>query len=336
MSKVQTNFTVDPNWQILIKDLGISPQDLLRYAGLPLDLFNRNLISISAEEYYRLFEGVGHFLDDPAFPLLLGQAISVEAFSPPIFACFCSENLNVALNRLSQYKPLICPMRLHVEQVEKQTMLTIGGIAEIVSPPSYVIAAELVFLVQLARLATRERIVPEAVHITTSLTEKDQYESYFGCSVVQGKFDGIIFSAEDAQRPFLSANDAMWSIFEPSLKTRMADLTVEATFDERVRACLMEVLASGKCSMQDISMKLGVSTRTLQRRLYAENTSFQQILNLLREELARYYLANSSYSSTEIAFLLGYDDPNSFFRAFQAWTGQSPEQVRTDRKTGSF
>ena len=78
-----------------------------------------------------------------------------------------------------------------------------------------------------------------------------------------------------------------------------------------------------------MSKTLGVSPRTLQRRLGAEDVKYQDILNQTREQLARHYLTSSSLSGGEISFLLGYDNPNSFFRAFQQWTGTTPETVRS-------
>jgi AraC-like DNA-binding protein len=75
----------------------------------------------------------------------------------------------------------------------------------------------------------------------------------------------------------------------------------------------MEILASGQCTMTDVAQRLAVSTRTLQRRLQEEKTSFQQELSNLRAELANQYLVNTHYSSAEIAFLLGYNDASSFF-----------------------
>ena len=81
-----------------------------------------------------------------------------------------------------------------------------------------------------------------------------------------------------------------------------------------------------------MAKRLAVSTRTLQRRLGDEGTSFQRELNGLREELARHYLTTSHYSSGEISFLLGYDDPNSFIRAFHAWTGLTPERARVESR----
>ena len=70
----------------------------------------------------------------------------------------------------------------------------------------------------------------------------------------------------------------------------------------------------------------------MQRRLNAEKLSFQAVLDATREELARHYLGSSAMSGAEISFLLGFEDPSSFFRAFHTWTGETPEQVRSAQR----
>ena len=72
-----------------------------------------------------------------------------------------------------------------------------------------------------------------------------------------------------------------------------------------------------------------MSTRTLHRRLTADGTTFQAVLDQTREDLARHYLANPMLSPPEISFLLGYEETSSFYRAFHNWTGETPDRVRT-------
>ena len=326
----QRNFTVDKGWQVLIRDMDFDTQNILRHARLPLDLFARENAVLTVAEYYRLWNTMAELADDPLFPLRLARSVTFEAFSPPLFACLCSPNLNIALKRVSQYKPLIGPMVLHVQELEEETTVAIGGLPDDLPLPPTLVAMELVLFVHIARLATRENIVPRAVQSTIELEGRQHYESFFGTRLKSGKVNSVSFTAEDARRPFLTANESMWSIFEPNLRARLSDLKQESEVRDRVRACLMETMASGACSVDDIAGRLGVSTRTLQRRLREEGTNFQTELRDLREELARHYLANSRYSGAEIAFLLGYDDPNSFTRAFHAWTGTSPELARSD------
>jgi hypothetical protein len=110
MTPESQKFALDPSLQVLLEDLGVSPQDLLRQAHLPLDLFSQPSPTLTTTEYFQLWQGLEALLSsDPAFPLRVAQATTVEAFSPPLFACVCSENLNQALKRLAQYKPLIGP-----------------------------------------------------------------------------------------------------------------------------------------------------------------------------------------------------------------------------------
>ncbi|MEM7066312.1 MAG: AraC family transcriptional regulator ligand-binding domain-containing protein [Cyanobacteria bacterium P01_B01_bin.77] len=329
MNSVSQRFVVDTGWQVLLNDLGIAPQDLLRHAHLPLDLFSQPEATLATAQYFDFWRGLEAFLSsDPAFPLRVAQSVTVEAFSPPIFACICSDNLNLALQRLAQYKPLIGPLRLDVEVMEHQTTITLGELPGQDPLPPSLVAMELTFLVHLARLATRDRIIPLKVQSRLSIPGENEFEAFFGIPLTQGKFDGVVFSAADSQKPFLTSNAGMWSIFEPALQKRMQDLEINSKFRERVRACLIEILASGQCAMVDVAKRLAISPRTLQRRLQEEDTSFKQELSSLRAELANHYLVHTPYSSAEISFLLGYSEPSSFFRAFHIWTGKTPEVVR--------
>jgi len=322
-------YPIEANWQVHFKDMGISSQDVLRYAGLPLDLLSRKSLMVTAEEYFKLWDGIAAVLrDNPTFPLDLAINRTPETFSPPLFAAFCSQNLNVAAQRITYYKPLVCPLNLSVETTNDQTTIRIGTSPEYDDLSPSIIATELTWWVHMARLATREQIVPLNIHINFDMTEKSAYEDYFRTHITKSEFNGVTFSAQDAERPFLTVNDAMWSFFEPQLNQRMQDLTQSATYTDKVRACLMEIIASGQYSVDDVASRLAVSRRTLQRHLSNEGTTFQEILDGLREKLARHYLSKSEYSSAQVAFLLGYEDPNSFSRAFRSWTGQTPEGVR--------
>ncbi len=330
MTTENKKYIVDMGWQVLLSDLDLSAEDVLRHAHLPLDILSRKSPTLTAQEYFRLWDGLAYTMRaDPTFPLKLGQSISVEAFSPPIFACFCSPNMTIAFKRLGQYKPLVGPFRLDVKQSNQGIIVSLSGLSDNHPVPSSLITTELVFMTHLVRLATREPIILQAVTMTSPPPESHAYANFFGVRIIHGTSNSLHFSSEDAQRPFLTISDNMWSIFEPELISRMQSLDKEAGFRERVRACLMKILASGEYAMADVAKHLSISTRTLQRRLQEEGTTFQKELDDLREELARNYLSKSDYSSGQIAFLLGYEDPNSFFRAFRAWTGKTPEGIRT-------
>ena len=156
----------------------------------------------------------------------------------------------------------------------------------------------------------------------------DAYREYLGIEIQEGARQSVTFSVEDASRPFLTANEPMWEFFEASLGRRLAELD-EAATTSRVRGALLELLPAGRASVQDVSNALGVPIRTLQRSLREEESSFRSVLNETRKDLALYYLESSRLHVGEVSFLLGFESPNSFSRAFNSWTGKSPMQARS-------
>lgn len=320
-------YAVNSGWGLIMSDAGISTAHVLRRAGLPGDLLTSGVKKISADQYFALWTAVEDEVGDPNLPLLVARVLTLEAFDPPLFAASCSRNLNVAARRIAQHKRLIGPMRISVTQSEIETTLELIWPHD-AQPPYALSMTDLVFWVAFARLATRHPIRP--VRVTTPTPPEDQkaYMEYLGVMVEEDPGFTVVFSAQDAARPFLTANDRMWDFFEPELGRRLSELEAGTSVGERVRASLLELLPAGDASMETVAHELAMSTRTLQRRLRGEGTSFQEMLNATRESLARHYLENSDMSAGEISFLLGYDDPRSFYRAFQAWTGQTPQVAR--------
>ena len=323
----QTEFALSPGWALLLSDAGISTDNVLRRAGLRRDLFTSGRKTITIDECFALWEGIEAESGDPLLPLAIGRAISFESFEPPLFAATCSPNLSVAARRLAQHKKLIGPMRLAVAQSETGTVIEIVWPPD-VRPPRSLSTTELVFWVTLARLCTRAPICPVRVTSPEPPEDAGAYRDYLGVAVTKGPAWTVAFSARDANRPFLTANDRMWDFFEPVLRRRLSEMEAGTTLERRVRASLLELLPAGAGSMGAVAHDLAMSTRTLQRRLRAEGTTFQRTLNATRQSLALHYLAESDLSAGEISFLLGYEDTRSFYRAFHAWTGQTPQLAR--------
>ncbi|WP_427891356.1 AraC family transcriptional regulator ligand-binding domain-containing protein [Kribbella sp. GL6] len=323
-------FDLEPSITALLRDVGIPTARLLRRAGLPADLFVRRPVELSVPEYYRFWDALdaeGQAADsDRDLAVTIGNAISVELFSPPIFAALCSPDLSTAARRLAAYKPLIGPVKLDIATAEDVTITYHWPTG--LTPPALLGTTELVFWVALARIATREHVRPARVTMPSPPANRMPLENYLGRRVRKGAGYSVVFTAADAARPFLTQNDQMWRVFAPDLRRRLADLQASATVAERVRAALVETLPAGDPSITAVTNQLGTTARTLQRQLSQEGTSFQAVLAGTRENLARHYLAGGNLRTSEIAFLLGYNDTNSFYRAFKTWTGATPEAIR--------
>lgn len=322
-----SSYAINPGWRLVLLDMGLSPQRILKRARLPGDLFTGGATHLPAELYYALWLAAEEEADDVPLPVLLAQALSVEAFDPPIFAAICSPDFNRAVSRIAEYKPLICPLEIEIEQGTEHTTLLFRW-PKGQSPPLAYGHSELFFWIALIRLATRTRVEPTRITSPCPPRLMGPYLDYAGIAITQADGWTISFTELDASRPFLTCNEPMWDFFEPTLRTRLSQLQAEVSTAERVRSLLLELLPAGDTSIETVCRRLAFSKRTLQRRLSDEKTSFKTLLSATREALARHYLVKSQLSSAEISFLLGYDDPNSFYRAFNSWTGQTPETVR--------
>jgi AraC-like DNA-binding protein len=328
------SFAVWPGWQLPMQDAGVNGANVLRRAQLPGDLFGRGSARLESHTYFKLWEAIEAEAGTAGgpVPLRFAKKMSADWFDPELFAALCSADMNGALGRLAKYKRLSGPMALQIARTPTRTTATLEFLDRALTPPPVLVAFKLVFFVQLARLATRSPVHPLRVGWPSpalSAGDARAYASFFGVAVDDLPSPTVVFTAEDTQRPFLTANHGMWSFFEPALRQRLADLDRQASTVERVRSALLEALPAGELSMQAVCRKLGVSTRTLQRRLMDEGSSFQQTLDALRSSLAQHYLQNSTLSGGEISFLLGFEDPNSFVRAFQGWTGTTPQKLRS-------
>jgi len=313
-------FILDRKFADLIDSVGISTIEALKKSDLPEDLFSHQIPSLTAIEYIRFMEALKELSIDECMPIEIGTMENLETFSPPIFAAYCSKNMLTCMKRLSIYKKLIGPLVFLVNENKDDITLEMTLENEENELPEFLVAAEMVFLVQLMRNATKTHIIPKEV-MTKYKINNDNYENFFGVRPKIGPRTILTISKEDALRRFISQNDAMWEYFEPELRRRLSELEVDDTYSARVRSALIELLPAGEGSVDDVSSKLGCSKRTLQRKLKEEDTTFQKQLNHTRELLARHYLKNSDMSSDDIAYLLGYQDLNSFVRAFHIWTG---------------
>ncbi|MET0703607.1 MAG: AraC family transcriptional regulator ligand-binding domain-containing protein [Mycobacterium sp.] len=321
------SYALDTTWRTLLRDLDVRPADVLRRAGLADDLFQQPSARLAPEDYYRLWHSVEVETGDPAFPVRMCESVGAESFSPPLFAALCSPDFVSAAQRIAQYKTLVAPLRFSVSDSGGVFAVELSWL-DAPPPPTSLVLAELLFCVTLVRLGTREAVCPIEVTTTTLPATPAPYEKFLGARLQRGRTHRVAFATADATLPFLTSNEPLWAVFEPELRRRLADLETPATTAARVRAALLEALPSGLASMDTIARKLAVSRRTLQRRIEAEGTTYQQILDNTRTDLARHYLENTAVSVGEIAFLLGFSEPNSFYRAFRVWTGTTPDIVR--------
>lgn len=321
-------FAIQPGWRLVFTDAGIDPASVLALAGLPADLFSRAAASLSEAEYFQFWRAIEAVAGEVDVPVRLGKAISIEAFDPAIFASLCSADLNHALFRMSDFKRLIGPLKLKITVEDACTKVAFSAPGADTSLPRSLVAFEFIFMTQLARLATRHSVSPIRCDVVELPVAQSGYDTFLGCDLTLGHANAITFAGEDARRPFLTESIPMWNVFEPNLRQRLSQLEVDAGLRQRVHAALLDMLPSGRTSVAEVAQRLAMSRRSLQRHLEDEGAIFRDILNSVRKELAEYYLQRSTLPVAEVSYLLGFEDSNSFQRAFKGWTGHTVGQVR--------
>jgi AraC-like DNA-binding protein len=137
----------------------------------------------------------------------------------------------------------------------------------------------------------------------------------------------IEFSRELMDRPVLAANLELARAGD-AVARRYVERLEGGEVTRRVRARIAERLADGRPTQDDVARRLGMSTRSLARRLDEEGTSFSEILRDALATLARDYLRERRLSVSEVAFLLGFSGVAPFSRAFKQWTGRSPSEFQ--------
>ena len=157
MSRPHT-FVVNPGLRDLLSQVGVGASEVLHRAGLPADLFAHPAALLSTTDYFGFWRALEKESPDPTLPICLGSSICTEEFKVPIFAALCSRDLVTAFRRLGRYKKLMCPMALRVAEEGATTTLEIEWLDKSEVPPPMLVAMDLVFFVQLARLATGEPI----------------------------------------------------------------------------------------------------------------------------------------------------------------------------------
>ena len=189
-------------------------------------------------------------------------------------------------------------------------------------------------LVRLFRHLTGMPLVPSRVRLAhRPASERLEFTKFCGGKVEFGAaVDEVSFASAIGNMPIVGAdhylNKLLVAYCEEALRRRPAN---GRTFRSDVENAIVPLLPHGKAKLDEIARRLGVSQRTLARRLSAERLTYSAVLEGLKKDLAKRYLADEGLSISQVAWLLGYEEISSFTHAFKRWTGRTPREARFRR-----
>lgn len=179
------------------------------------------------------------------------------------------------------------------------------------------------------RHITQQRWKPKVVLLQGQATDASVYRSFFGAPVHnQADRTAIIFPASLLTLPVVHADPKLRAYLEGVAEQVLKSLPEVETFVDEVRGQIMHALQHGQPTLEGVADKLHMSPRTVQRRLEKEQQSFGALLDEVRRGAALEYLRNRHVAITEAAYLLGFSEPSTFYRAFKRWTGSTPADYR--------
>lgn len=319
--------------QKLVKE-GVNVSAVLSRAGLPQGLFDQVRVLVSTKELFALWRSLAEVSNDPTIGLRLGTDTRIDQFHPLCIAALAAENFSSAINQMARYKQLTCPEEI-VSTIEGDELSIQFRwlLAEEPEPPLFVEHC-FAWMHTIASIGSGSQITPARVEFTEPRPHLSEIEKHFGCAVVcNAPRNAIIFHAKDADKIFVTRNAELLAMLRPQFEEELRQREVEEKFSDRVRRAILERLTGSRPSIHAIARELHISARTLQRRLQDEELSFQSVLEEARHQMASHYLTNSVMELNEIAYLLGYEDPNSFVRAFRLRVGIPPGHWRESHRS---
>jgi AraC-like DNA-binding protein len=330
--RVPDRFRVPKIVWIWLERLGLTPMAVLRHARLPSALYDGERTSVTTAQFFALWRSIAELRPEPDLGLRLVRELEVGQLPPATLASFYARDYRDALGRLSRFKRLCSPEEMRLHEARGQCTVELVWMHTREPTPPLLVDATLALILELGRRGTRAALQPVRVELVRPRGARRALEGFFGCAVSLGAArDILVLRAGDLARRFVTYNPELLEMLQPSLVMALSGQK-DGAAREQVKWTLKRLLPDNRPDVQAVSRELGVSSRTLQRRIAEEGATFRELLAEARRELARTYLREPSIEINQLAHLVGYEDPNSFYRAFRSWEGTTPGRWRSSRE----
>lgn len=317
-----------------MRTCGIDTDAVLADVGMDAALLEGGYSRYSQEQLSALWLRAIELSGDEAFTLLVAGQVRPATFHVLGYAMSCSATLSRALSRFSRYCRLVsdaCTAILteNGETVTLEFLFDTGGTPLIHQTVDTVVASVLAY----ARWISGEPIVPVAIHLRHSRPKSHEaYLAFFRSPIFYNTNQTcIVFNRSDLDRHILVADEELASMLD-KVADEYLDRRMSGRMAVRVRDLLIASLPNDPASKANVARALNLTERTLLRRLKMEGTTFVDVLNGVRQELAFQYLRRPGVTVSDAAYMLGFSDENTFSRAFKRWTGRRPGAMLAGQK----
>jgi AraC-like DNA-binding protein len=322
-----------------LKSAGVPVAPLLKRAGLKPELIADPEQRLSVRSQVALLDEAANALKDDCIGFTLARDHDPREIGLLYYVMASSQTLGDALKRVARYSQ-ITNEALAVGYREGNRLivnLSYSGVPR--HSDRHQIEFCMFAVLRICRVLTGHQLVPQHFSIAHHRSGgTPEMVRFVGTNLQFGAdTDEFVLNVGARELPLIHSdnylNDLLLKYCEAALAQRIGDLSQLRT---RVENAISSLLPHGRVILGDIARSLGMSKRTLARKLSDEGLNFTEILEQLRRDLAVRYLDDRKLHISKIAWLLGFHEVSAFTHAFKRWTGKTPSQIRTTAAASDF
>jgi AraC-like DNA-binding protein len=314
-----------------LRERGIPVPPLLSKAGLSIEQIDDPGARIKVRSQIKLVQLAADALQDDLLGFHLARDYDLREIGLLYYVLASSEILNDALQKAARYSGITNEGISLKFRPRKEAAIALDYVGVERRSDRHQIEFWLLSLVRLCRQLTNRRLVPGRISVVHHRRKTPaEFRSLFGCEIEFGSaVDQVVFPAAVALMPIGSAdshlNELLMKYCEEALAHRAPS---HAGLRSSVENAMAPLLPHGNANAVEIARRIGMSHRTLARKLSSEGLTFSKIAEEMKRDLARHYLRDVDLPISQIAWLLGYREVSAFTHAFKRWTGMTPRQSR--------
>ena len=315
-----------------LKSAGVPVAPLLRRAGLTQELIDEPEERLSVQSQITLLDEAAIALKDDCIGFTLARDFDLREIGLLYYVMASSQTLGEALKRLARYSKATNEAIMFGYREGNRLIISLSYSGVPRHSDRHQIEFCMFAAIRICRMLTGQNLVPQHFTIahhrsggTSEMTRFVGTKVQFGADT-----DEFALNIDARELPLIHSdnylNDLLLKYCESTLAHRRGDLSQLRT---RVENAISSLLPHGRVILGDVARSLGMSERTLARKLSDEGLNFTEILQQLRHDLAVRYLDDRKLHVSKIAWLLGFHEVSAFTHAFKRWTGKTPSQMRT-------
>ena len=310
---------------------GVAVQPLLKKANLTVEQIDDPSVRLAVRDQVRFINLVADAVQDDLLGFHVAQECDLRELGLLYYVLASSQTVMEALRRVARYGAIANEGVFQQYTVGRQIGIGLQYVGISRHLDRHQTECWMVLIVRVLRHLTGRRISPRRVRFVHARRRSpEEFASYLGGDIrFAAPADDISFDAAIGDASIASAdpylNKLLVGYYEDTITRRRA---VRGSTRLTVENAIVPLLPHGEVRIGEIARGLGLSQRTLARRLTVEGLTFSALLAELRLDLAKRYLAEGDMSISHIAWLLGYQEVSAFSKAFKRWTGEAPRHAR--------